>query len=674
MNKKSKNNLTPIFTVIVLVKIVLLGLFSSDFQDKLFIPFIRYFLQTFHNPWEYFYHNPTGPEFPYSAGMLYILTPFYAPVYWLGSSSVILKNLLFKLPSLLADIGIYFILCRIFSNNKRVILYYFASPIIFYAVYIHSQVDLIPTALLFLSVYLLTSDKIVFSALALGLAVSTKFHVIAALPLMLIYLFKKHPLRETVRFIILVPVAYFLLNFPYFSEGFYKLVLNNPQQMFVYDTFINIGRTRIYLPVLAVFVLYARFSAFRKINNDLLYTFLALVFASFLTLTVAAPAWYVWLFPYLSIFFIKTEEKTPDIFRLYVALSAVYLVYIVFFYVPEHPDLTFLATPVDLKIPSDKLRNVSFTLLEVILVASMYVFYKFGIKSNFLYKKNSPTVIGISGDSASGKSTLLSDVKQLLGHKILELEGDADHKWEREDANWQKLTHLNPKANFLHRQYDDIVNLKYGKTVSRSDYDHSTGKFTPSHGLKAGDYIVLSGLHAYYLPKTRKVIDLKIYLDTDDKLRKHWKLLRDAKTRGKTITEVMKQLTQRTDDAQKYIHPQRDFADLVIRYFTEDSYDTGDQNAVPKVKLKVAMDSSVALHELIEHLEQKVNLVWDYSEDLQTQYLVIDGELNKDFIRDLAKKVIVNPEELLGEDPHWLEGYRGFVQLMVLLMLSEKAK
>ena len=52
------------------------------------------------------------------------------------------------------------------------------------------------------------------------------------------------------------------------------------------------------------------------------------------------------------------------------------------------------------------------------------------------------------------------------------------------------------------------------------------------------DFIVIAGLHPFYLPKLRKNIDLKIYIDTDDKLRRHWKIIRDTKQRGYNLEKA----------------------------------------------------------------------------------------------------------------------------------------
>lgn len=100
-------------------------------------------------------------------------------------------------------------------------------------------------------------------------------------------------------------------------------------------------------------------------------------------------------------------------------------------------DLILLGQIINLKNSSEILGNLSFTLLEGSLLATIYFSYRYGLKSNDIYKhKNAPLLIGIGGDSGSGKSTLLDDIYKLLHDKeILLIEGDGDHKWERGHEN-----------------------------------------------------------------------------------------------------------------------------------------------------------------------------------------------------------------------------------------------
>ena len=64
----------------------------------------------------------------------------------------------------------------------------------------------------------------------------------------------------------------------------------------------------------------------------------------------------------------------------------------------------------------------------------------------------------------------------------------------------------------------------------------------------------------------RDCYDVKIYLDPEEDLRVKWKIHRDTTKRGYTLKEVMAQIERRELPSQAYIHPQRTFADIVIRF------------------------------------------------------------------------------------------------------------
>ncbi len=71
-----------------------------------------------------------------------------------------------------------------------------------------------------------------------------------------------------------------------------------------------------------------------------------------------------------------------------------------------------------------------------------------------------PIIIGIAGDSATGKSTFANLLKEnIFKEDSSIIEGDSYHKWERNDYHWKEYSHLNPDANFLDKQLRDIENL-----------------------------------------------------------------------------------------------------------------------------------------------------------------------------------------------------------------------
>ncbi|MBX9668611.1 MAG: hypothetical protein K2X93_13380 [Candidatus Obscuribacterales bacterium] len=662
--------------------------FSSDYENQLFLPFVHYYLDHFGNPWDHFYRNGThgGDDFPYQPAMLYVVALFCAPLQSLGWENIAARNFLFKLPTLIMDCAIACLLLRIFPGKWRQVLwFYFLSPIVLYACYMHSQLDLIPTACLFASFYFLRTNRWLPAFVLYGLALSTKLHVLVAFPLIAIYLYRKGKRQLVLNFAIVSLAIYVLIVAPYFnSSGFEHMVLANPKQSKVLEVNASIGDLKLSLPILATLIVFGRFALYPKINIDLLDAFLVLVFCALVMFIVPAPGWYVWMVPFISVFLIKHYDRNKHLVGPFLWLNFFYLVFFIFFHRPEYADLVLWDRPVEAKILQDSLRGFVFTLLEVGLLSNIVLCYRAGVRSNSIYKRDSAVVIGIGGDSGAGKSTLLGDIKQLLRTRVVEIEGDGDHKWERGDEHWQQFTHLDPKSNFLHRQADTILQLKRGRVVRRPEYDHHTGQFTSPRRIEPNEFIIMSGLHTFYLPKMRKLIDLKIFMDIEPDLHASWKVARDKEERGYSEKQVLDQIEKRRPDSSKFIAPQKGFADLVIQYFRYNSapYDAQSQNVasadtVPqndegKLSLKVMLSSSISLENLVEALERaEVPVAWDYSEDLSRQEIILYRTVAPELLTSLSNETIPNLMDLIGGEPEWRDGYRGFVQLIVLTALSE---
>ena len=137
------------FLLLLLIKILLCIVFSSDYQDKIFFPFVNFFVENGRNPWDHFLTTNPEVAFPYQPLMLYILSPFTWIISYFGLEQNFVKPLLFKAPLIFADCLIYFSLRKICRKDyKKILLYYFCSPIVIYASFVHSQLDIIPTAFL----------------------------------------------------------------------------------------------------------------------------------------------------------------------------------------------------------------------------------------------------------------------------------------------------------------------------------------------------------------------------------------------------------------------------------------------------------------------------------------------------------------------------------------------
>lgn len=197
-------------------------------------------------------------------------------------------------------------------------------------------------------------------------------------------------------------------------------------------------------------------------------------------------------------------------------------------------------------------------------------------------------VIAIAGDSASGKSTFMNYIQEILPQEsYLSIETDSYHKWERHDENWKQYTHLNPDANNLERMSEDVLRLKIGNNVSLVEYDHNTGKFLQEKITCSKPFLILCGLHTLYKKNLLKDLDLKIFLNTEEHLKIDWKVKRDMKERNYTLDKIMETILKRKEDSDKYIQPQKDAADIIITYILENS------ELVVKVEMMPTLSSLV---------------------------------------------------------------------------------
>jgi phosphoribulokinase len=178
-----------------------------------------------------------------------------------------------------------------------------------------------------------------------------------------------------------------------------------------------------------------------------------------------------------------------------------------------------------------------------------------------------PIILGIVGDSASGKSTLAAGVAQILGEEhCTVISIDDYHRYDRATRIADGMTALDPRANYIDILEQHLRLLRRGEAILKPVYDHRRGTFEPPEYVRPKEFVIAEGLLGFATRGMRDCYDVKIYLDPEEELRVKWKLYRDTKMRGYTKEEVLSQLERRMHDSPSFIHPQRTFADIVIRF------------------------------------------------------------------------------------------------------------
>tara|TARA_X000000368_G_scaffold418454_1_gene418151 strand:- start:5410 stop:6789 length:1380 start_codon:yes stop_codon:yes gene_type:complete len=191
-------------------------------------------------------------------------------------------------------------------------------------------------------------------------------------------------------------------------------------------------------------------------------------------------------------------------------------------------------------------------------------------------------IISISGNSGSGKTTLSNYLQKDISDSFI-LECDRYHKWERGNKNWEKCTHLNPEANYITKMQKDVFDLKIGKNIYQVDYNHKTGKFTSEELIESKNTVLVCGLHSLYNHNS----NLNIFMDTMKDLNIIWKIKRDIKKRGYAIEKVLNSIKKREKDFIKYILPQKNNADIIVNFYTNDIVSFTDLERNYEIKLNI---------------------------------------------------------------------------------------
>jgi len=263
-------------------------------------------------------------------------------------------------------------------------------------------------------------------------------------------------------------------------------------------------------------------------------------------------------------------------------------------------------------------------------------------------------------------------------HTVVHLSGDDYHVWDRFAPMWKGLTHLNPRANDLQRFNSDALALMDGKPVICRHYDHSAGRFLAPVTLQRNDVVIVSGLHALRMPRLSKRFDVAVFLDIDEDLRRAWKIHRDVNERGHALETVLRSMERRALDSQRYIHPQRAAADLVLKLRPVNQRQLESAASPHAIPLKLsAQIRNGTYHERLARILIGIcglHLDIELAEDSDEVGMTIEGDVSAEDIALAAASLAPNLQEMLDIRPEWEDGMTGIMQLMVLLQIEESLK
>jgi uridine kinase len=290
--------------------------------------------------------------------------------------------------------------------------------------------------------------------------------------------------------------------------------------------------------------------------------------------------------------------------------------------------------------------------------------------------RTTPILLGIAGDSGSGKDTFTKLLMSVFGESnTTVVAGDDYHRWPRGHEMWNVLTHLNVNGNRLYEQQEHAVALLQGDSIYKAVYNHGTGQFTEKQSVAPNHVMIFQGLHSLSTPELRRIYDLKVFLDPEEDLRHFWKLRRDCGERGHDPEQVLKTLAERTEDRKRYIIPQREQADVVVRWTQSTPLSIPEMNSDPELTLEIIALNSFDLTRVLDVLKNEPGIFVEHHPyvDADQQTLRIRGKIPSLKLHEI-KDLIMADDPWFKLNPRLTADLAGCLQLILLLCLRDKLR
>ena len=181
----------------------------------------------------------------------------------------------------------------------------------------------------------------------------------------------------------------------------------------------------------------------------------------------------------------------------------------------------------------------------------------------------SPILIGIAGGTGSGKTSFAAAIMDAVGSgRAVLLSQDAYYHHHRELSleERSKINYDHPRAFDMDLLLHHLRELKSGRPVPKLTYDYATHSRKETGGLvEAKRILILEGILVLDEERLRRLLDIKLYIDTDADVRLLRRLRRDIMERGRDLEMVTQQYLESVRPMHlEFVEPSKRYADLIV--------------------------------------------------------------------------------------------------------------
>jgi uridine kinase len=181
---------------------------------------------------------------------------------------------------------------------------------------------------------------------------------------------------------------------------------------------------------------------------------------------------------------------------------------------------------------------------------------------------NGVYVVGIAGGSASGKTTIVSMIKEAFGEDIVVISHDSYYK-AHDELPFDERSRLNydhPNAFDTNRMISDIKRLKNNEEIDVPVYDYTIHNRTDQTiHVVPKKVIIVEGILILENAGLRDLMDIKVFVETDADERLMRRIRRDVTERGRSVESILNQYAQTVKPMhEQFVEPSKKYADIII--------------------------------------------------------------------------------------------------------------
>ena len=180
-----------------------------------------------------------------------------------------------------------------------------------------------------------------------------------------------------------------------------------------------------------------------------------------------------------------------------------------------------------------------------------------------------PVVIGVAGGSASGKTTVVQEIVRALGaHAVTHIEHDA-YYFDRSavpPAERLAINYDHPDALESDLLIRHLEALRAGRAVEVPVYDFARHtRHAETRTALPRSAVIVEGILILAEPRLRALMDIRVFVDTDADIRFIRRLVRDLRTRGRSVDDVVQQYLGTVQPMHlEFVEPSKRHAHVII--------------------------------------------------------------------------------------------------------------